>query len=124
MKYSVIIVEDDPSYQAIVSSFVESNENLELLAVVDNPDAAKAEITKHKPDILLLDMLLGGDEGLEILDEVDWEPVTLVISGNPYYKFESSGFEVVDFIEKPIKYPHTIKTALDACIKRCEQKNS
>lgn len=115
----VLIVEDDPSYQKIISAFVEANDQLKLIAIVDNSVDAVMAITKKKPDILLLDMEISGLNGLEVLDSLDHQPVTLVISGNSEFKVETLDFGIVDFIEKPIASAEVMEQGLKKCIAQC-----
>ena len=121
MAYSVLIVEDDPSYQHIISTFVTGFPELKTVGIVSDSVEAALAITRHHPDIVFLDIQIPGLNGLEVLETLDYEPVTLVISGNPQFKVDTLDFKIIDFIEKPISNPAILKAAIRKCIQACSK---
>jgi CheY-like chemotaxis protein len=72
--YSVLIVEDEPSLSSAMRKFLE----LERFAprVAANRDEVGAELRKPPvPDLILLDVMLAGDSGFDILQRLRGHPV-------------------------------------------------
>ena len=67
-KKKVFIVEDDEFLRSLTAKRLEQ-EGYEVAVAVDG-ESATGKITTEKPDILLLDLLLPGKNGFEVLTEV------------------------------------------------------
>ena len=115
-KYSVIIVEDDLSYQEIIKKLIAEDNRLSVCCVVPDSLEAARSIYKEKPDILILDVKIEGLNGLEMLELLYERPQTIVVSSNPSYKTESEEQEVVGFINKPIKDSTGFRKLIDQSI--------
>lgn len=116
MKYRVQIIEDDKSYQKIISTLVESDERLEIISVEDNSLSAAMSIVRNKPDILLLDIEISGLNGLEVLETLDHMPCTVVISSKIEFRKEIANTDIVGFIAKPIESKAIFREEIDKCI--------
>ena len=63
----VLLVEDDPTWQVGVDALFSSEENIDLLAVVDNYEDALKAFDEEKPDVVLLDWQIKGErDGLQV----------------------------------------------------------
>lgn len=69
MKITVSIVEDNSSFRASLIQLIQSTEGLEFISAYSNAEDA-TEILKKKPDIVIIDIVLPGKNGLELICEI------------------------------------------------------
>ena len=100
----VLIVEDE----AVVARRVESlcrrvlGPKLESLTVIETFDAARAALAAAPVDVLLLDLNLSGQDGMELLRESTAAAFhTIIISANTDHALRAFEFGVLDFVPKP-----------------------
>ena len=79
----VLIVEDDPFYSSIYKTKVEK-EGIRSILVHDGA-AAMTEVQKQKPSLIVLDLIMPGKDGFQVLEELKSHPnlkdiVILVLS--------------------------------------------
>lgn len=97
-----IVIDDEPLARMIVRGYLESENDIEVIAECgDGFEGAKA-IHQHKPDLVFLDIQmpkLTGFEMLEILDELPH-----IIFTTAFEEFAIKAFEksAVDYLLKPI----------------------
>jgi DNA-binding response OmpR family regulator len=68
----VMVIDDDEMLQAIVGAKLKLR-GYRVIPVVEGAQAAEA-VRRERPDILLLDMMMPGIDGLEVLREVKADP--------------------------------------------------
>jgi DNA-binding response OmpR family regulator len=73
----ILFADDDPGMRAIVSINLEA-EGFEV-TVVDDGDAALSEIERLLPDLVVLDVMMPGRDGFEVLQELKSRPATAAI---------------------------------------------
>ncbi len=106
MARHVLIVDDDRTLLAALSAELRSR-GFRTGTAASGRDALEA-IDRDPPDIVLLDLRLGPEDGLEILEQIqvssDSPPPVLMISGAGTIAAAVSAMRMgaVDFIEKPI----------------------
>ena len=68
-----MIVEDDPMVREINSKFLNKIEGFELCASVSNLEDAKKKILRKKPDLILLDVYLPKENGIDLIHIFEFE---------------------------------------------------
>ena len=66
----VLLVDDHPVVRAGLAMVIESHEGLEIVGEAQNRAQAIALAEHQQPDIILLDLDLGGESGLDLLPEL------------------------------------------------------
>ena len=66
----ILIVDDHPVVRAGLSIVVQSQEGLEIVGEAEDGASALALAERLKPDIILLDLDLDGENGLDLLPEL------------------------------------------------------
>ena len=105
-RLSAVIVDDEPMSVDVLRSDLESFGDIEILAAVNRASEALASVPLLKPDVLFLDVELGTDSGIELLQSMrakGLEPFTRVVFYTAFDKYvidalRSSAF---DFLLKP-----------------------
>lgn len=110
-KLKVMIADDDEEFAQLVRMFLVSNSCEPVM--VTEPRKVIETIKKEKPDMLLLDIMMPGKDGFEIIEELQYEPETaeipiIVLSGLNFEKYEEKGglTGLPEIIFK--EYPHQL----------------
>nr|WP_106780590.1 response regulator [Lysinibacillus timonensis] len=72
---TVFIVEDDPMVLEVNKNFLEKMTGFTLIGEAQTFDEAVKQITKKKPNLVLLDMYLPDKPGLELLQKLRYEQI-------------------------------------------------
>jgi CheY-like chemotaxis protein len=80
----VLIIEDDPFYSKISKTKL-TKEGI-AVKVVDNGDDALNVLAEQKPNLILLDLIMPGKSGFEILEEIKrnplWKDIPVLVISN------------------------------------------
>ncbi|MGB9817522.1 MAG: DNA-binding domain-containing protein [Thermovenabulum sp.] len=114
MEFRIMVVDDDKAVRRILSGIVENYHLGEVVAEAEDGDEAFGKILLLKPDIVLIDLLLPGKDGVEIVKEVKerglntyFIMISQVETKSMVGKAYESGIEF--FIKKPINVIETVK---------------
>jgi two-component system NarL family response regulator len=69
-KFTAVVADDNPDILMIIRSFAERIPNLAIVAELSNGDDALAAVLKHRPDIAVLDILMPGLSGRQVMEEI------------------------------------------------------
>ena len=124
----ILIVDDDEAMRNLVREHLE--DTYEIIDTGD-PESALAETLEHKPDAILLDLMMPNFSGFEVcqtltsLSFTQHIPIFIVsgYSGNSY-KAYCQKLGAVEYFEKPIDFAH-LKARLAAALsaKRPERRD-
>lgn len=104
----IMYVDDDPDLQDIVRLGLETRAGF-TVTCCDSGDQALENISHFKPDLVILDMVLPGMSGLQLLERmrelrgVPWIPVIFLTSKiRPHQLEEYKELGVIGVINKPL----------------------
>jgi two-component system, CitB family, response regulator len=105
----VMIVEDDPMVREINSRFLNRIEGFILYKAVSNLDDAKKTISIKKPDLILLDVYLPKENGIDFLKWIRGQEIAidiiLITADNSKERIqEAFRYGVVDYLIKPFSF--------------------
>jgi DNA-binding response OmpR family regulator len=111
----ILVIDNDPDILNAVDIILKQM-NLEVMTV-DNANDLQADLSAFKPDLILLDILLGGVDGRFICQDIKLKnkpPLVILFSANgnllrTYLDFDADGyiakpFDIKDFSNKIINY--------------------
>lgn len=106
---SVMIVEDDPMVMEINSKFLKRVEGFVLYKAVSNLDDAKKFISIKNPDLILLDVYLPKENGMDFLKwirgkEIDIDIILITADKSIERIQEAFRYGVVDYLIKPFSF--------------------
>ena len=103
MTHSVVIVDDEPPARAKLKRFLETIPDFLIVAEADTVDAAVAQITEHRPDILYLDIQLGSRSGFDVLEAIRGTCSPHIVFTTAYSEYAVRAFDVqaLDYLLKP-----------------------
>jgi two-component system alkaline phosphatase synthesis response regulator PhoP len=73
----ILVVDDEPSIVKLVTAYLKP-EGYELVTAADGPSGLKS-VRAFKPDVVILDVMLPGMDGLEVLQQIRRESQAYVI---------------------------------------------
>lgn len=100
----ILVVEDEPLIARRVQQFCRRilGDRLETLASVGSFDAARAYLAEKPVDVVLLDLNLSGQDGMELLGTyVAGSFHTIIVSANIDQALRAFEYGVIDFVAKP-----------------------
>jgi two-component system, NtrC family, response regulator AtoC len=118
MSYSVLIVDDEPLTLVTISRGL-SAEGFDILTASSGEDALKS-FHEEKPELVLLDIVLPGIDGVEVLRQVKAEsPATIVVMMSAYHMVdravEAMKLGAYDYLIKPFHLADLSATLKRAC---------
>lgn len=102
-KINYILVDDEIIYQIDFDYLINKYKNFNGIGYFYDAQLALDFIKNQKPDVIFLDMYMPKKDGMAFLAEVDPAIPVVVISSYLGYAFHSYNYNVIDYIEKPLK---------------------
>ena len=103
--FNILIVDDEPEIAQIIKTFLEREGGLEISTASDGITAL-IEVGRNKPDVLILDIMIPGVDGIEVCRRIKAGPaagtVIIAISGQPELEKESLQAGADVFMTKPL----------------------
>jgi two-component system, CitB family, response regulator len=104
-----MIVEDDPMVREINSKFLKRVDGFNLYKAVSNLNDAKEFILSKKPDLILLDVYLPKENGIDLLkwirsQEMDIDIILITADKTIERVQEAFRYGVVDYLIKPFNF--------------------
>jgi response regulator of citrate/malate metabolism len=105
----VMIVEDDPMVREINSKFLKKVEGFVLYKAVGNLTDAKKFVLARKPDLILLDVFLPKENGIDFLkwlrsEEIDVDVILITADKTSGRVQEAFRYGAVDYLIKPFSF--------------------
>ncbi len=107
---NVAIAEDNPKTLEVLSEMLEREDDIQIVGKAENGEDAYEMIVKKKPDVVLLDVILPGMDGLAVMEKVKTEdlekrPSFIVVSAAGSENVTEDAFRMGAsyFIMKPFK---------------------
>ena len=124
-KMRVLIADPDPEFRMLVRDMINSQLDMEVVGDTSNGREALDLIAKHKPDVVLTELMLTALPGLEVLrrlPETGVSPVVIVVTAfvNSTVAAECSALGATYFVAKPCD----MLTVLDHARQICRPKSS
>ena len=70
MQYSVLIIDDHPLFSRGLSQLIETQKNYKVVGMAKNCEEALQAFSELKPDLTIVDLNLGQEDGLELIKEI------------------------------------------------------
>jgi len=104
MKKCIYIVEDNPAIRDVIEFLL--TEELYEVKACSNTKAFWLQMNKHKPDMIILDIMLPDGNGIDICTELKkniktYDIPVMMMSANNHLNYVKSKCTAEDFINKP-----------------------
>ncbi len=119
---TILVVDDEEAIAEAVRARLES-EGYRVIAAADGPEAIEAH-AEHRPDLVVLDLMLPGMDGLEVCKQIQrdgWTPV-LMLTARTEEADKVAGFAVGadDYLTKPFSL-RELTVRVRAILRRVER---
>ena len=109
LKYSCIIVEDEPLAAEVLEDYIKQVPFLELKKICNNAIDAMEAIQSEKIDLIFLDIHLPKLKGFEFLELLKNPPHIIITSAYKNYALQAFDVNVLDYLLKPIRFTRFLK---------------
>jgi two-component system, LytTR family, response regulator len=119
----VVLVDDEPPGRLALRQQLAPLPEAEIVAECGDGASAVEAILRHAPDVLFLDVQLGGMSGLDVLERIGADAVPAIVFVTAYDRYAVRAFEAhaVDYLLKPID-PDRLREAWQRAAVRVEQE--
>jgi DNA-binding LytR/AlgR family response regulator len=101
----VLVVDDEPLARRRLEILLRDQADVELVGAAVEGRSARRMIAELKPDLVLLDIKMPGETGLELLASLDVETAPIAIFVTAFDRFAVEAFEraAFDYLLKPVE---------------------
>jgi len=112
----VLIVDDEPLARQRLEDLLRDETGVEIVASVDNGEAAVDAVRALHPDIAFLDVQMPGKTGIDVVREIgpDAMPLTIFVTAYDRYALQAFDLAAVDYLVKPFddeRFEHAFQRA-------------
>ncbi len=125
MKANILVVDDEPDISALVAYHL-ARESYRVRTVSDGEEAIEA-IRKERPDLVVLDLMLPGSSGLDVLGRLRAEPeyralpvILLTARADETERVEGLRLGADDYVTKPFS-PQELVLRVGAVLRRVRE---
>lgn len=125
MSYRILVVEDEPDISALVAYHL-ARESYRVRTAADGVEAIRA-VETDAPDLIVLDLMLPGMSGLDVLQEIRRRPETrtlpiilLTARREEQDRVEGLRLGADDYVSKPFS-PQELVLRIQAVLRRVQQ---
>lgn len=119
MEHTVMLIDDDENVVKSLQRLLKSQTDYNIVAITD-PDELENKISNHHPDLIIVDVMMPGIDGFEIVRRLKMNPDTahikvITLSGN--YPEDGQlilgSMGVIKCLDKPFDTEEFLKTLSD-----------
>lgn len=110
---SVVIIDDETKARSAIRQMIESEcSNVTILAEADGVEKGIEVITKHKPDVILLDIKLKDGSGFDLISKlINITAKIIFVTAYNEFAIKAFKFSAIDYLLKPVD-PDDLAAAL------------
>ena len=102
MKIKTIIVEDEQESLGLLKSILNDLDHIDLIDYAMDGKTAVNKINDKKPDLIFLDIELPEMSGLQVLENINYDPYIIFCTAYNKYAIKAFNINSVDYILKPV----------------------
>ncbi len=99
----VLIVDDEPLARARARRLVEEAGGAVVVGEAGSAGEARARIAAERPDVLLLDIQMPGEDGFALLASLEPRPAVVFVTAFDHYAVRAFEENAVDYLLKPFR---------------------
>lgn len=98
----VLIVDDEHLARQAMRRLLASHPDVEIVGEAEGVGDALREIERTQPQLVFLDIELGGADGFDLLARLETPPVVVFVTAYVEYAVEAFAVNAVDYLLKPV----------------------
>lgn len=118
-----LLVDDERLARTGLRHLLEEHQDVVVVGEAQNGEEAAQKIRRLQPDVVFLDVEMPGQDGLEMLDELEEVPPVVVTTAYHEYAARAFAVSALDYLVKPI-VPERLAAALDKVRKMASESAS
>lgn len=99
----VLIVDDEPLARARTRRLLDGVPGVEIAGEAGNAAEARQRCQEVRPDLLLLDIQMPGEDGFDLLRGLDPKPAVVFVTAFDHYAVRAFEANAVDYLLKPFR---------------------
>jgi len=99
--YKVIIIDDEPLARVVITEYLQSYPEFQVVAECDDGFQGVKAITQHQPDLIFLDIQMPKINGFEMLELLDVPPAVVFSTAFDEYAIKAFEANSIDYLLKP-----------------------
>lgn len=109
MNISCLIIDDEPSSQNVLKSFINKIDYLDLLHVCNNAIEALAYLKNNTVDLLFLDINMPQLSGVSFYKSLQNPPKVIFTTAYSEYALDGFNLDATDYLLKPFSFERFVK---------------
>ncbi|MDD4820756.1 MAG: LytTR family DNA-binding domain-containing protein [Flavobacteriales bacterium] len=105
-----IIIDSDSSARRALSRLLAQDAQLSIAGMYDTPYDVPFDVNKNTVDVLFIDVVLNGADGLEYVKHLTHSPQVVITTAFRDYAVECFELDILDYLVKPIEPSRLLKT--------------
>jgi DNA-binding LytR/AlgR family response regulator len=101
---TAIAIDDEPKAIQVIEHHASKMEHLQLLAHFYNADDALHFLKQNPIDLVFLDINMPNKSGMELLNELQYQPLIIFTTAYSEYALDSYSYNAVDYLLKPFEF--------------------
>ena len=106
----VIIVDDDELCRTVVEDLINEIDDFKCIGAFENALEAFKFLEENNVDVIFLDVEMPKMGGMELLRNLEIQPLVVMITSHDEFALESYEYNVTDFLKKPVTASRFFKT--------------
>ncbi len=98
----VLIVDDEPLARSAMRRLLAVHPTVEIVAEAETIAEAVSAVEHKQPQLVFLDIELGGGDGFDFLEALEKPPVVVFVTAYPEHAVEAFAVDAADYLLKPV----------------------
>lgn len=111
----VVLIDDEVEAREVLATLLGAHPEISIEAVAGNADEGLAQIVKHRPDIVFLDIQMPQRSGFDLVSDLrrlNLSPVVIFITAYDEYAIKAFKVSAFDYLLKPVD-PEALAETMD-----------
>jgi len=97
------LVEDEPLCRADFRQVLRAFPDIQLLGEAETVTQARNFLEHHPVDLIFLDLSVGKDNGLDLIEQLSRRPLVIALTAHPQHAVRGFTLNLVDYVLKPVE---------------------
>lgn len=122
-KIRTLILEDEEPAQKLMTHFVESFEDIELIGIFGDGFSGAKAINELKPDLVFMDIQMPKLTGIELIEIIEHKPAIIFTTAYDEYAVKAFELNASDYLLKPFS-KERFSEAVNKVLKSLQEKSA
>jgi two-component system, LytTR family, response regulator len=115
-KIKTIVVDDERLARKDLISLLSEYNDIEIVGEADSITASENLIKSKEPDLIFLDIQMGGESGFDLLEKIDVDAKVIFVTAFDEFAIKAFEVDAIDYLLKPVN-PDRLRKAVEKMAK-------